>query len=573
MTSSPETALLRKLHSILSKSKKAESKTEFITHVAVLCAWGYLAERDGADIPRPSNRRGIAAAFDALCNRYGAQASQFRSQANHLLEHNSKSCLNDLEQALAEHPVKDGRRLVHRLSNLHLPNRRSKPSDEKRVSWRALVSTCLQPSPGSGHCIAALDPLSLWPLALIDGPHRLVYQGRSSSVLSALDQALMLIRDIEYAPVDGEDSPTIPANSVCAHALALQEDVHQVLQRAWKLSRDNAVVLTRALNGNDNNAQALSRLLFQDNALDSIVQFRCNDPDSTSEEKDPLVLVKLAHHRDRQAVVVYVNGEQRWQEPHYPPPRVDSEFKDFWHAVDTCAQNPDTIVPGGWINGLDHSTIDQARYTLNVDHCAIGAVDVIKHKLSTQMVTQPLSDLATVISPQNLTADPFNEGDQFIKIAQSDINEYHLVDVQSTSTRLTVTEPVLKQAQKQRLYPHDLILVKDKHRFGQIGLVDERCADNWLADQTLWIIRVQKELDYRYLFFYLSSPMIQAYLKSIPQSKRVKEVIQDLPVIMPCDDAQHQQVIEQYQRVKAEYEKIKDSRRAIHALYDSTFYT
>jgi len=109
-------------------------------------------------------------------------------------------------------------------------------------------------------------------------------------------------------------------------------------------------------------------------------------------------------------------------------------------------------------------------------------------------------------------------------------------------------------------------LLAVKGNIGRIALVSENCAHNWIAGQLFVIIRPRSTVSSIYLYRYLSSQLIQAYLAEIETGTAMKVIkaadLQNLPVEVPTQD-RSAEVEANFTAIQQEYLAIRQHREKI----------
>lgn len=134
---------------------------------------------------------------------------------------------------------------------------------------------------------------------------------------------------------------------------------------------------------------------------------------------------------------------------------------------------------------------------------------------------------------------------------------------------LQLDEKTARRAEKQRLQSGDILLAV-KGGLGNIAIVPDSCGTNWIAGQAFVIIRPRQPIvSSAFLYRYLSSDLIQAYLDAMATGTAVKIIkaadLNQLPVELPSPE-QQQRVVANYQAMQEEYRAIQQHREKINQL-------
>lgn len=210
------------------------------------------------------------------------------------------------------------------------------------------------------------------------------------------------------------------------------------------------------------------------------------------------------------------------------------------------------------------SSLDQVRengYDLTVNRYCVGDATAA---VSAMENTVSLEGVADIIRAQSLKSEEAQPGepDAYLEVAVKDIDEAGNL---STPDKCIKVDPKQqRRVNSQRLKTGDILLAI-KGSVGRIALVGESCGTNWVAGQAFVIIRPKKTVSATYLYRYLSSELVQAYLSERSTGTAMKMLkandVTDIPV--PLLDATTQEEIERnYQAIQAEY-------AAIHEHYDT----
>ena len=185
--------------------------------------------------------------------------------------------------------------------------------------------------------------------------------------------------------------------------------------------------------------------------------------------------------------------------------------------------------------------------------------------------TKPLAEVSDLIRGQLLKEEKNPQGEVFVEVGVRDIGENDVIAL--PKRRLELSGRMQDRAKLQRLQPGDILLVT-KGSVGKIGFVGENCAANWVASQSFQVVRL-KHARYiespAYLFHYLSSPLVKAYLSeqvtgtTIPMLKTGD--IKELPVpIMPIDE--QNEIVNTEHAILDAYNKIHEINNKIELMRD-----
>jgi|GEM_PF-6144345 len=181
--------------------------------------------------------------------------------------------------------------------------------------------------------------------------------------------------------------------------------------------------------------------------------------------------------------------------------------------------------------------------------------------------TVPLSQLAEIIRAQSLKdlADRPDDAQPFLEAIVGDISETGQIN--EPSKKIYVDDKQLRRARSQRLQSGD-VLLSVKGSIGRTALVGNDCEPSWIAGQLFQIIRpYSKLISSAYLYRYLSSSLVQAYLKEMETGATIQSlkanVVSELPVPVPDEqtkthiEALHEDIMHQYQAIQAHRENIE----------------
>jgi type I restriction-modification system DNA methylase subunit len=181
--------------------------------------------------------------------------------------------------------------------------------------------------------------------------------------------------------------------------------------------------------------------------------------------------------------------------------------------------------------------------------------------------TRPLSGVATLIRSQVFKEDDATSADEFLEVGLRDIALSG--DITPPNKKLCLSGKVRDKAMQLKLLRGD-ILLSIKGNVGQVGIVGEKCGNNWVAGQIFIVIRPnQHYLQPAYLYRYLASPVVQQYFASRSQGSAVPILqatdLNNLPV--PVDSPEEQAcVVQTHVDILATYERILGLEKTIQDL-------
>ncbi len=178
-----------------------------------------------------------------------------------------------------------------------------------------------------------------------------------------------------------------------------------------------------------------------------------------------------------------------------------------------------------------------------------------------------LEEIATLIRGQQLKDDKADSlfAKEFLEVGVRDIGEDGAI--REPEKVMTLYGDMATRAEKQRLYPGDILLVT-KGSVGKVGIV-ANCGDNWVASQSFQIIRLNREIRIctpAYLYMYLSSTLVQSYFiehvtgTTIPVLKTGD--IRGLPIPVPSME-ECNKVDEEYAGIRSRWQEIQSLKEEI----------
>lgn len=205
-------------------------------------------------------------------------------------------------------------------------------------------------------------------------------------------------------------------------------------------------------------------------------------------------------------------------------------------------------------------------YDLSVRRYALNTTAKKLHKLPNTLL---LSDVATILRAQSLKENIPPQGDIFHVVGGKDITESGIID--DPKQHLVLAGKTRDRAKLQSLQPDD-ILISIKGNIGVVGLVGKNCHQNWVANQIFLIIRLKENSKIHsplYLFRYLKSPLIQAYLQGKVAGNSVQSLkssdIQQLKVPIPTAE-EEADVLQINENIMGAYAWIDEYREEIDEL-------
>jgi hypothetical protein len=217
----------------------------------------------------------------------------------------------------------------------------------------------------------------------------------------------------------------------------------------------------------------------------------------------------------------------------------------------------------------NHFILSPQRYTIGTHGTALKALWV-------ERPTSPLGSLCEIIRPRFIR--PSEQGDfSVMQVSPADI------DVRGMATtpdkNIVLDEQAHRAIAKEALQAND-ILLSVKGTIGVTGIVPEftqaeKEGGRWIASQSLVILRVNSELiTAEALYEYLSSDMLQQYLKSLASATNIPMIgskdLKALPVLLPSAD-ELQNIQAKRQEVGQLHDKIQAMQIEINMLKSQTW--
>lgn len=287
------------------------------------------------------------------------------------------------------------------------------------------------------------------------------------------------------------------------------------LERAINEATDLAVVMVTQTTLMSRSATTMREQLVRKNWLQAVITL---PPGSLLNTSVPPVLFVINKHRNSEDKIALFEFPKHEFRPGYTPLAEmvkQLEVNSFGILVNT-EQIRD--------NDFDLSF---GRYHFG------GATAALKNSAA-----MTLESVADIIRAQNITSEEAdaNEESIFLEAGAKDIDEMGLLNVPTKCIRADASQ--LRRAEAQRLKAGDILLAI-KGNIGRIALVPDNCGDNWIAGQLFVIIRPRPVISSTYLFRYLSSQLIQAYLAEVATGSAMKVVkasdLNSIPVELPTE--------------------------------------
>jgi len=217
--------------------------------------------------------------------------------------------------------------------------------------------------------------------------------------------------------------------------------------------------------------------------------------------------------------------------------------------------------------GIDK--IRENKYDLTVSRYVLGSASQSMMMLKINEKVICLEHIADLIRAQALKEEKNPQGDEYLEVCAKDIGSNGYVIEPTKCLRLSGRMRV--RAELQKLRPGDLLFTS-RGNVGRVALVGDNCGDNWVANQSDYVIRLRDNSDINspeYLFQYLTSPLVKGYIDeqitgtTIPMLS-TKE-IKDFPIVVSSDKKQ-KQVVQTHKKILVEYSRIELIRNNIGGL-------
>ena len=314
------------------------------------------------------------------------------------------------------------------------------------------------------------------------------------------------------------------------------------LERAINEATDRAVVMVTQAALLSRSAATMREQLVRKNWIQAVISLPQGSLLHTSIPPVLLVIDKHRSDNDKIALYEFTKGEFR------------ADSTPLAEMVDNLEVGSSGVL-------VDADQIRENDYDLSFGRYKYGSATAALKSAS----AQPLSHFADIIRAQNLKsegADASEEG-VYLEAGARDIDETGILNTPEKCIR--VDDSQLRRAEAQRLQAGDILLAV-KGNIGRIALVSENCAHNWIAGQLFVIIRPRSTVSSIYLYRYLSSQLIQAYLAEIETGTAMKVIkaadLQNLPVEVPTQD-RSAEVEANFTAIQQEYLAIRQHREKI----------
>jgi len=301
--------------------------------------------------------------------------------------------------------------------------------------------------------------------------------------------------------------------------------------------------------------------LINEGWLDAVIQLPSPILFSTSIATSILVIDKT-RSKDQEIVFYNANDEDLVTNPG----RGKANILTGWETIlNEVLEKQDTK----YCKKVTSEDIKNNKYDLLVSKYVLGKAS---REIKTLINTKPLQAVAELIRGQLLKGNTETSGNEFLEVGIRDIRDDGFIRPPSKS--LYLSGKAQDRALLQRLQPGDILLMV-KGAVGKVAVVGNDCSDNWVASQSLQVIRLKNSQligSEDYLYSYLSSPLVQAYLSeqitgtTVPVLKTAD--IKGLPVPIVSKEEQ-QSVIETRKQIIESYSKINRIKRQIDTLRES----
>lgn len=314
------------------------------------------------------------------------------------------------------------------------------------------------------------------------------------------------------------------------------------LERAMNEATDRAVVMVTQSTLLSRSAASLREQLVRKNWLQAVVTL---PPGMLMHTSLPPVLIVINKHRqvdDRIALFEFQNHE-------------------FRAGSIPLAERVNELEVGMFGILVDAEQIRDNDFDLSFGRYQYGRATAILKKTE----AQSLGAVAEIIRAQNIVSEDAHTSEEgiFLEAGARDIDEAGLL--KTPEKRIRADESQLRRAEAQRLKPGDILLAV-KGNIGRIALVPEHCGDNWIAGQLFVIIRPRSMVSSIYLYRYLSSQLIQAYLAEAATGAAMKIIkatdLQNIPVELPTAE-RLAEVEKNYADIQQEYLAIRQHHEVI----------
>ena len=285
--------------------------------------------------------------------------------------------------------------------------------------------------------------------------------------------------------------------------------------------------------------------LLQKNLLEAVIQL---PKGALSFTTIPPVLLLLNKDRAENAPVQFY--------------QLESLAEQQWLAISDKVNNRE---PGSLGVCVSRNEIRQQGFDLSVQRYDLGPATAL---LEQMQGTVNLGGIAQIIRAQSIAstdAEP-DDTEAIFEITSGDIDESGHVNTPQKC--VLPDEKNMRRVNSQRVMPGD-ILLSIKGIIGKIAFIDQSCPENWVAGQAFVIIRPQKNIGTEYLYSYLASDLVQAYLNEMSSGSAMKVMkaadIDNIPVPLPSAEAQ-KSIMQIHEKIQSEYSAIEEHRSTIQGL-------
>ncbi len=295
--------------------------------------------------------------------------------------------------------------------------------------------------------------------------------------------------------------------------------------------------------------------------LDTIIQL---PPGLLNTTQIPLAIVMLDKQRDSNTPVLLCDADQ----PHWITQggRAKANTLTGWREI------ADIVTQRKAVSGVMQVTTEEIKaqdYDLSISRYVLGKASQAMQTLQAKEPSTTLDDVADLIRAQALKEDKIPSGDVYLEVGLKDVAEDGYVTPPSKS--LTLSGRAQQHAERQRLYPGDVLLVT-KGNVGRVAIVGEHCGTNWVANQSYQVVRLKGQSAVQsplYLYRYLKSPLVQAFINEQVTGTTIPMLatrdIKSLPVILKSIE-QQQAVLDTHQQIQAAFEQLRQIQAQIEQL-------
>ena len=283
--------------------------------------------------------------------------------------------------------------------------------------------------------------------------------------------------------------------------------------------------------------------------IDAIIQLPTSILFNTSM---PTVIIVIDKSRDAESPILFFDAEQ--DDLYEQGGRGQRNKLTQWQEIVDVVLDKKS---SSHANLISKEELIGNDYDLSVRRYVLGTGSSLVKQLSD---TSPLEKIADLVRAQLLKEDKETSGGEtYFEVGARDIGENGTVNQPSKS--MVLSGRMRDRAELQRIQPGDIIL-STKGTIGKVGLVDESCGNNWVANQTFQVIRLKSTeqiIDPAYLYMYLTSQVIQTYMAEQASGAGIQVLktgdVKSLPIqILP--HKQQKEVIDTRIEILSDYEKI-----------------